>query len=99
MAASAAHSSSFVPVASDAAGLLRRGLGRKAAITRPETRENKMRAYSLSELFNLTRRELFGLHARIVAELPTLHETDREIALNNLRRICRVLSYPRFAPS
>ena len=58
-----------------------------------------MRAYSLTELFNLTRRELFDLHARIAAELPTLSETNREIALGNLRRIRRVLSHPRFAPS
>jgi len=58
-----------------------------------------MRAYSLSELFNLTRNELFDLHARIVAELPTLPEADRNIALGNLRCIRRVLSHPRFAPS
>ena len=89
----------FVPVASDAADLLRRGFGRKAAITRPETKENKMRAYSLSELFNLTRRELFDLHARIAAALPTLPEPEYEVALENLRRIRRVLTHPRFAPS
>ena len=58
-----------------------------------------MRAYSLSELFNLTRRELFALHARIVVELPTLSEGDHEIALENLRRIRRVLGHPRYAPS
>lgn len=58
-----------------------------------------MRAYSLSELFNLTRRELFDLHARIVADLPTLADYERDTALVNLRRIRRVLSHPRFAPS
>ena len=58
-----------------------------------------MRAYSLSELVNLTRVELFALHARIVAELPTLSEADYAIALENLRRIRRVLSHPRYAPS
>ena len=76
------------------------------ALLRPEgrdfaagTKEKKMRTYSLTELFNLTRSELFDLQARIVAELPTLPQTDREIALGNLRRIRRVLSHPRFAPS
>jgi len=58
-----------------------------------------MRAYSLSELFNLTRHELFTLHARIVAELPVLAESDYAIAFENLRRIRRVLAHPRFAPS
>jgi hypothetical protein len=57
-----------------------------------------MRAYSLSELFNLTRVELFALHARIVAELPALSEGDYAIALENLRRIRRVLSRFRCAP-
>ncbi len=57
-----------------------------------------MRAYSLSELFNLTRRELFALHARIAAELPALSEGDYTIALENLRCIRRVLGHPRCAP-
>ena len=50
-----------------------------------------MRAYSLSELFTLTRAELFALHAEIVAELATLPDTDRATALENLRRVRRVL--------
>ena len=58
-----------------------------------------MRAYSLSELFDLTRRELFALHARIVSELPTLSEADHKIALETLRRIRRVLAHPYYAPS
>ena len=58
-----------------------------------------MRAYSLSELFNLTRDELFALHARIVVELPQLTADDHAVALENLRRIRRVLAHPRFAPS
>ncbi|MGH6890417.1 MAG: hypothetical protein ACREHF_14690 [Rhizomicrobium sp.] len=58
-----------------------------------------MRAYSLTELFNLARGELFDLHARIVAGLPTLPELDREIAISNLRRIHRMLSHLCFAPS
>ena len=40
-----------------------------------------MRAYSLSELFCLTRAELFALHARIAAELPQLHDAERATAL------------------
>jgi len=58
-----------------------------------------MRTYSVSELFNLTRSDLFALHAAIAAELPTLSDTDREVALENLRRIRRVLSHPCAAPS
>ncbi len=57
-----------------------------------------MRAYSLSELFNLTRAELFALHARIVAEEATLPEGERDIASENLRKLRRVLAHPRNAP-
>ena len=57
-----------------------------------------MRAYSLIELFNLTRAELFSLHAQITAELPQLSESDYHVALENLRRIRRVLAQPRCAP-
>ncbi len=58
-----------------------------------------MRAYSLAELFFLTRVELFALHARIVAELPQLPDAERATALETLRRIRRVLRYPHNAPS
>lgn len=53
-----------------------------------------MRVYSLKELFNLTRAELFGLHARITAELNALPESsvERQTALANLRNIRRVLA-------
>jgi hypothetical protein len=57
-----------------------------------------MRAYSLNELFNLTRAELFGLHALIVAELRTLCESDHEVALDNLRKLRRVLARKGPAP-
>ena len=57
-----------------------------------------MRAYSLNELFCLTRAELFALHTRITAELPTLCETDRETALDNLRKLRRVLAHPQNVP-
>lgn len=55
-----------------------------------------MRVYSLTELFNLTGRELLDLDARIAAELPALPEGERDIALENMRRIRCVLSHPRF---
>jgi hypothetical protein len=57
-----------------------------------------MRVYSLTELFCMTRAELFALHARIAAELPALREIDRAVALDNLRKLSRVLSHPQFAP-
>jgi hypothetical protein len=71
---------------------------RKAAITRSKTKETKLRVYSLSELFRLTRAELFALHAQIVAELPALTKTDRDVALNNVRKIRRVLAQPQLRP-
>jgi hypothetical protein len=74
------------------------GRGRKAALTRSNTKEIKMRAYSLNELFRLTRSQLFYLHARIVAELATLPDTDRAVALETLRNIRRTLALPRNAP-
>ena len=57
-----------------------------------------MRVYSLTELFCMTRAELFALHARITAEFPTLPETDRAVALDNLRLIRRALTHTRLAP-
>ena len=51
-----------------------------------------MRAYSLNELFNLTRTELFALHAKIAAELLILCQTERKTALENLRKLRRVLA-------
>ena len=60
-----------------------------------------MRAYSLNELFRLTRNELFELHAEIVRELDDLPEDSGElvIAFENLRLIRRALAHPRNAPS
>jgi hypothetical protein len=50
--------------------------------------------------FRLTRRELFALHAEIVAELSRLPEGSPEhhVALGNLRLIRRVLAQPALAP-
>ncbi len=60
-----------------------------------------MRVYSLTELFCMTRRELFALHGEIVAELAAwpLGSTERSLALSILRDIRRALSHPRNAPS
>ena len=58
-----------------------------------------MRAYSINELFKFARNELFALYARIAAELPMLPAADYAVAIENLRRIRRVLSHPRFLPS
>lgn len=59
-----------------------------------------MRAYSLIELMNLTRNELFALHRQIAEELPLLPEgsPDRNIAHTTLRYIRRVLARREFAP-
>lgn len=75
------------------------GLGRKAAITRPETKKIKIRAYSLNDLFRLTRAELFAFHAEILAELAWQPEAaaNRHVALGNLRLIRLVLAQPRYA--
>jgi hypothetical protein len=53
-----------------------------------------MRAYSLTELFNLTRTELFTLHARIVTEIAELPENSGEqsVGFANLQKIRRVLA-------
>lgn len=57
-----------------------------------------MRAYSLTELFCMTRAELFALHTSIVAELATLPESDRTVALDILRQIRRALAQSRPGP-
>ncbi len=59
-----------------------------------------MRAYSLNELFHLTRNQLFELHAEIVAELAALPESfaDRHIAIENLRLIRQVLAHHHLKP-
>ena len=59
-----------------------------------------MRAYSLTELMNLTRNELFALHRQIADALALLPEgsPERQIALANLRGIRQVLGRQEFAP-
>ena len=59
-----------------------------------------MRAYSLSELMNLTRNELFALHRQIADALALVPEgsAERNIALTTLRYIRRALALREFAP-
>ena len=60
-----------------------------------------MRAYSLNELFRLTRNELFDLHAEIVRELDDIPEDSAElvVAFENLHLIRRALAHPHLTPS
>lgn len=60
-----------------------------------------MRAYSLTELMNLTRPELFALHRQIIDALALLPEgsPERVIALGTLRYIRGVLAGREFAPT
>jgi hypothetical protein len=60
-----------------------------------------MRAYTLTELMNLTRAELFALHRKMTGALALLPEgsPERFTALATLRDIRRVLGRAEFAPS
>ncbi len=57
-----------------------------------------MRVYTLTELFSMTRAQIFALHDGTVAEMNAMPEgsTDRDNALENIRNIRKVLS--RCAP-
>jgi hypothetical protein len=59
-----------------------------------------MRAWTLFELFRLTRAELFGLYRDIANALAAMPDSDpeRPIALANLQNIRRVLARPNLAP-
>jgi len=59
-----------------------------------------MKSYSITELFGMTRNELFALDTRIFAKIADLPEADssRAIGFANLRLIRRVLAHPRLAP-
>jgi hypothetical protein len=59
-----------------------------------------MRSYSLTELFCLTRAELFALHAEIASALAALPDdaANRPILLDTLRNIRRVLATARLSP-
>jgi hypothetical protein len=66
-----------------------------------ETKEIRMRVYSLEELFRLTRTELFALHHRIAAARMQLPESgpERLVALANLRNIRQTLAQPNLTPT
>ncbi len=59
-----------------------------------------MRVWTTVELFNLTRDELFSLHADIVKQLAEVPDGSylRALGLANLARIRRVLARLRPAP-
>ena len=59
-----------------------------------------MRAWTLIELFRLTRAELFGLYQEIVNALAAMPDSDPErlIALATLQNIRRALARPHLAP-
>ena len=59
-----------------------------------------MRAWTLNELFRLTRAELFGLYRDIVNALAAMPDSDpeRPIALANLQNIRRALARPNLGP-
>jgi hypothetical protein len=63
-------------------------------------REEIMRAWTLIELFRLTRAELFGLHQEIVNALAAMPDNtpERAVAVANLQNIRRVLARPNLAP-
>jgi len=65
-----------------------------------ETKETKMRAYTLTELMNLTRAELFALHRQIVDAIALLPDgsPERLAAIATLRYIRRVIARCEFAP-
>jgi hypothetical protein len=70
-------------------------------MVRSKTKETKMRAYTLTELMNLTRAELFALHRQVVDALALMPDgsPERFTALATLRDIRQVLARREFAPS
>lgn len=59
-----------------------------------------MRAWTLIELFRLTRAELFGLYQEIVNAIAAMPDSDpaRPIALANLQNIRRALARATLVP-
>jgi hypothetical protein len=72
----------------------------KAALSAVKPMETKMRSYTITELFCMTRAELFALHQRVVAETLSVPESDpvHALGLANLRLIRRVLAKPGLSP-
>ena len=59
-----------------------------------------MKVWTLNELFRLTRNELFGLHRAILSDIANVpaDAPEREVALDNLRRIAKALALANVAP-
>jgi hypothetical protein len=59
-----------------------------------------MREYTVTDLFRLTRAELFGLYGEIVNALAAMPDNapERPIALATLQNIRRVLVRPNLVP-
>ena len=59
-----------------------------------------MRAWTLVELFRLTRAELFGLYQEIVNAIAAMPDSDprRPIALANLQNVRRALARASLVP-
>jgi hypothetical protein len=76
------------------------GPPQKAAMSAVRMPEEIMKVWTLSELFRLTRAELFGLHRAISSEIAGVpaESPEREVALDNLRRIAKALSLANIAP-
>jgi hypothetical protein len=94
------HSSSSFP--SQAMRLASEGFGplQKAALFAALAKERKMRVYSSTELFCMTRNELFALHAETVAKLGDHADASPEAfaARDLLRRIRRILAQIKPGP-
>jgi hypothetical protein len=59
-----------------------------------------MKLYSLAELFNLSRAELFALHRENAANFDhhPVGSPERDTAQTNMRLIRRVLAGPHYQP-
>jgi hypothetical protein len=66
-----------------------------------ENEGDEMRAYTLTELMNLSRAELFALHRQIADAIASLPDSspERLAALATLRNIGHVLARLGLAPS
>lgn len=59
-----------------------------------------MKTYSISELFNLPRAQIFALHGGVAVEIASLPANDLSFiaGMEDLRRIRRVLSRMALTP-
>jgi hypothetical protein len=66
-----------------------------------EMKEEIMKLYSLTELFNLSRAELFALHREtfVIFDSSPIGSDERETALANLGLIRRILAGPHHHPA